>query len=85
LGKRFAIFQFLRTCLKSGFTRNFQFRVRAEGLEDLLDVDLHRVARVAGVAEDGAQRRVTRNADIRNMAIPDFIDFIPLCMDETCA
>ena len=27
-----------------------------EGLEDLLDVDLHRIAGVAGVAEDGAER-----------------------------
>jgi hypothetical protein len=30
--------------------------VRAEGFEDLLDVDLHGIAGVAGVAEDGAQR-----------------------------
>jgi hypothetical protein len=29
--------------------------VRAEGFEDLLDVDLYRVARVAGVAEHGAR------------------------------
>jgi hypothetical protein len=30
--------------------------VRAEGFEDLLDVDLHGVAGVAGAAEDGAER-----------------------------
>ena len=30
--------------------------MRAEGFEDLLDVDLHGIAGVAGVAEDGAQR-----------------------------
>ena len=51
----------------------------------MLDVDLHRVARVSSVAENGAERRVTRNADIRNMPVPGFNDFIHLWMDENGA